>query len=257
MNNKRHVTDDDEEYSNMYREAKKAHHQKLLAESNPMLKEQASDNDSNSSQESDDDKKEFFHFFAIPVLKRDESNTKKKDDSWTNNSSVLTHSNPTAKSQKYNAGLNYKKSYLSFSTTNRNGNDSDKDDSSSSSSSNDEKHKKMRDIPQNIIFDSALQQETIGETLFESTNLKGCKKMFYVYLFMIACFRFMCFRTEKPIKYASILVFLFITLIIFDIIVTFNLFLHMKAESIDERIFSGIGIYYFFLYPGIAIFAPI
>lgn len=175
----------------MYREAKKAHHQKLLAESNPMLKEQASDNDSNSSQESDDDKKEFFHFFAIPVLKRDATDTKENDDTWTNNSSVLTHNNPVARPQKYHTGINYKKSYLSFSTNKKNGKDSDKDDSSSSSSSSDEKHKKIKDIPQNFIFDSALQQETIGETLFESTSLKGCKKMLYVYLFMIACFRFM------------------------------------------------------------------
>ena len=53
------------------------------------------------------------------------------------------------------------------------------------------------------------------------------------------------------------LVLLFITLIVIDGIITFNLFLHMKAESKSERVFSGIGIYFFFFYPGIAIIAPI
>lgn len=192
----------------------------------------------------------------MPVLTRAE----KADEDYTKNSSVLSHCEPVVNNHTgYTPAINFKKSYITSSTAHRKSSLMQRSSSSSSSSSSQEDANNLeKSFEENVAeIDPARQQETIGETLFESTNLKGCKKTFYLYLFMIACLRFMCFRTKKPTRYAPLFVLMFISIILFDMVVTFNLFLHMKTESEDEKVFSGIGIYYFFLYPGIAIIAPI
>lgn len=260
------ITDDDEEYSNMYRKAKKAHHQKLIQKSGSQDKERNSLNAEVSSSSSEDEDKEFYHYLAVPVLEKQsdrEENSNSDEESITYKpkakASFIKYEDTTVSNREYEPAINYKKSYLSMSgigTSIMNQNQSDSD--SSEEEQRGKKHKKLKKLTEKtILLDSHIQKESIGETLFESTNLKGYQKSVFFYMFIVACLRFVCFRGKKPIRRIVILIFPFILLLVLDVLITFNLILHMKTETSNENTFSGIGLWYFFLYPGVAVLSPI
>lgn len=84
--------------------------------------------------------------------------------------------------QKLNAAINFQKSYItSTSVLTTSQIERDKTDSNSSEA---EEEESIQDS--NLPFGSTIQREAIGETLFDSTNLKGCAKLLLVYLFATA-----------------------------------------------------------------------
>lgn len=49
----------------------------------------------------------------------------------------------------------------------------------------------------------------------------------------------------------------FVVFLLIDAIITINLILHMNVYTSNEKIFTQIGIWYFFFYPGIGVLSPI
>jgi hypothetical protein len=250
----------------MYRKAKDIHNQKI--NNNTSVQSVLENTRYEDENEEDDDgeykEKEFFEFYAVPSLMRIQEGNSDEDSNVEENEhkdSFIKHSGPLTTTRPLKFARKKEKHYTGLPDSQRFESQLDESDSDSSSSSKnsdgngERKLKTLEKAPGG--FNSNIERELIGEVLFQSTNLRGWKRLIYFYLFIIAWMRFICFRTKKPVKKAFILVLMFITLLLIDIIITFNLFLHMKAESRGERTFSGIGIYYFFLYPGIAIISPL
>mmetsp|Transcript_43058 Transcript_43058/g.50497 ORF Transcript_43058/g.50497 Transcript_43058/m.50497 type:complete len:460 (-) Transcript_43058:107-1486(-) len=201
----RHTSDDDEEYSNIYREAKKAQHKKLNMKST-----QNSFKDLEVTQEESKDikvehydipkKTEFYHFLAVPKLTSEgEGEDDDEGDSHEFESfpSLNKLRQPLSATRSMNTSLNIKRSYASIGKPvnesqmlfPNNINMTVKEEGSTEESNLNTSE-----------MNRTLRAETIGETYFESANLKGCRKCYVIYMLLVSCLRFMCFRSKRPIK---------------------------------------------------------
>jgi hypothetical protein len=255
-------TDDDEEYSNLYRKAKKAHHQKLIQKRtmDDDTIDQTKDYTVEPSQE-----KEFFHYLAVPVLRKENQAVRRDgyyDQEETSDHYLGYKKEREEESVEYMpneraAGINYKKSYKSMSIVKASIIENRYKDSSSDDEETKANDKGMNLEKMNFLLDPTTQKASIGETLFDTTNLKGCQKSIYVFMFIIECLRFICFRNKRPRGKTQFFMFPFIILVLLDTLITINLILHMRTYSSNEKVFTTIGLWYFLLYPGVAVLSPL
>jgi hypothetical protein len=255
-------TDDDEEYSNLYRKAKKAHHQKLIQKNT--IEEETTDQTKDYTVELSQEK-EFFHYLAVPVLRKE--NEAVRRDGYYNQEETSDHylgykKEKGEESVEYmpnerTSRINYKKSYKSMSIVKSSIIENRYKDSSSDDEETKVNDKRIASEKMNFLFDPTTQKASIGETLFDTTNLKGCQKLSYVFMFIIECLRFICFRNKRPRGKTQFFMFPFIIVVLFDALITINLILHMRAYSSNEKVFTQIGLWYFLLYPGVAVLSPL
>ena len=251
------INEEDEEYSNIYRFAKENQHKKLMEREKqssfnklePVIEHVPTENIEEPHENSS-----FLSYLVVPVYNWEEN--KEESEVETVTSSFVRYHKPLGKTKNYittlkeDNGLDrieVQGNMTQLISNNHIGMviEEDKDDSKYEMSS------------RSNSLNKSIRADTIGEAYFETSKLKGWKKFYFVYLILISWIRFVFFRVKRPVKCVSFLIIMYISLIFIDIFITFNLFLHMKTESNGERIFSGIGIYYFFFYPGISIFSPL
>lgn len=137
--------------------------------------------DSEDVDESNNTK--FYHYFAVPALIREndigENSDENAEDTFA--SSFIKHKTPKIKKQEYDPTINVRKTYITTSHI------SEDERPNSVDYANEFDTGRKRGTS----FDPETQNDTIGEALFETTKLKGCKKIYYMYMFVISLSRFL------------------------------------------------------------------
>ena len=259
----------DDGYDWILKQAQAARYKKQISKKQKINDEEFTvsfiDNDDNPEKQDGDEGSKFYHYFAVPALVRQNdippNNGIQEEDKDEYSVSFMKeshssqfgfyHDRPKVQQNDNEASFStVKKAYFTMN------NNKSQDYEYQMPGLYDDKYNDNKQSHEMFAQDPDLQQEAIGEILFKSSRLKGFKKIYYIYMFLTSSLRFIWFRNKKPMQKTFVPVLTFIILLMCDITITFNLFLHMKSES-DDKTFSGIGIYYFFFYPGIAIISPI
>lgn len=171
-------TDEDEEYSNLYRKAKNARNKKLAKKRED---DDTRDDEANDYLTENKDEKEFFHYLAVPVLEKGTKSNLNEDYFVEDRSNKHYLGFKDEDSDEFvspgHEAINYKKSYLSMSNLGASVvQDKVEDSSSDEEEAKESTKKKMTLERMTLLIDSDMQKNTIGETLFNSTKLKGLQK---------------------------------------------------------------------------------